>query len=121
MSRNPYQERDVIQLADYFTRHMYWMTKYNLREKADIAAELAYRDWKIDRMYKELYEVEQILGKVLKYPWYKDDQKNFPGATEKDGVCIGEHTAGTIAQEAASKVTAIQDKLQEIKRLVEDL
>src|ERR1035437_2186533 len=31
-------------------------------------------------------EVCQVLGQALGwYPWYKDDQKNFPGATEKDG------------------------------------
>lgn len=53
---------------------------------------------------KEQWEAEQILGKALGYPWYKDDKKNFPDATEADGVCTGEHTLVTIAMEAASKL-----------------
>jgi hypothetical protein len=50
-------------------------------------------------------EVEQILGKALGYPWFKDDQENFPGATEADGVCIGEHVTESIAQEAANTLS----------------
>ena len=64
-----------------------------------------------DGMLKELLEIEQILGKALGYPWYKDDQKNFPGATEKDGVCTGEHTPVTLAMEAAEKVEKLREFL----------
>lgn len=46
-------------------------------------------------------EIEQILGKALGYPWYVDDPVSFPEATEEDGVCAGEHTAVTLAMEAA--------------------
>ena len=46
-------------------------------------------------------EISQVLGKALGYPWFKDDQKIFPGATEANGVCVGAHTAETIADEAA--------------------
>lgn len=56
-------------------------------------------------LQEELYRVEQTLGKALGYPWYKDDQKNFPGATEDDGVCTGEHTAATLAVEAARRIS----------------
>lgn len=63
---------------------------------------------------KELAEVEQLLGKALKYPWYKDDKKNFPEATEVDGVCVGEHAPSTIAAEAAQRIekltTALRDR-----------
>lgn len=48
-------------------------------------------------------ECEQIAGKALGYPWYKDDQKNFPGATEADGVCTGGHVGDTIVAELANK------------------
>jgi hypothetical protein len=58
-----------------------------------------------DACAKELNEVEQLLGKALNYFWYKDDQKNFPGATEKDGVCVGEHVPASIAAEAANTIT----------------
>lgn len=54
------------------------------------------------------HEIQQILGKVLGYPWYKDDQKNFPGATEKDGVCTGEHVAATLAMEAADRIKHLE-------------
>lgn len=56
-------------------------------------------------------EICQILGKVLKYPWYKDDPKNFPDATESDGVCVGEHTAETIAMEAAAEIERLRSLL----------
>ena len=67
---------------------------------------------------KQNLEIEQTCGRVLDYPWFKDDQKNFPGATEKDGVCVGEHVAETIAAELARKYTEANDR---IKRLEEAL
>lgn len=53
------------------------------------------------------HEIEQILGKALGYPKYVDDQKNFPDATG-DEVCVGEHTAETIATEAAAKIEKLK-------------
>lgn len=53
---------------------------------------------------KEEHEVCQHLGKALGYPWFKDDQKNFPGTTEADGVCVGEHVPCTLADEAATRI-----------------
>lgn len=53
----------------------------------------------------------QTLGKTLGYLRYCDDPANFPGATEADGVCVGEHTAETLASEAA----------REIERLVQEI
>ncbi|KQS81738.1 hypothetical protein ASG32_03025 [Methylobacterium sp. Leaf361] len=44
---------------------------------------------------------QQVAGKALGYPWFKDDQKNFPGSTEEHGVCIGEHVEETIVEELA--------------------
>jgi hypothetical protein len=69
-----------------------------------------------DGIAKQNLEIEQTCGKVLDYPWFKDDQKNFPEATEKDGVCVGEHVAETIAAELALKYTEAKDR---IKRLEE--
>ena len=65
---------------------------------------------------KQNLEIEQTCGKVLDYPWFKDDQTNFPEATEKDGVCVGEHVAETIAAELARKYTEANER---IKRLEE--
>ena len=69
-----------------------------------------------DRIAKQNTEIEQTCGKVLDYPWYKNDQKNFPGSTEVDGVCVGEHIAETIASELARKYTGLEKR---IKRLEE--
>ena len=57
---------------------------------------------------RQEYEIQQSLGKALGYPWYKDDPKNFPGSTEKDGVCVGDHVAETLAMEAARKINDLQ-------------
>jgi len=87
---------------------------------AEAAERLAEQSAKIKRLRdgiaKQSLEIEQTCGKVLDYPWFKDDQKNFPGATEKDGVCVGEHVAETIAAELARKYGEAK---QRIKRLEE--
>ena len=57
-------------------------------------------------------EVCQILGKALGYPWFKDDQKNFPGATEVHGVCVGDHVAGSLADEAAHRIKQLESSLE---------
>jgi hypothetical protein len=57
-----------------------------------------------DKMIKESEEIEQILGKALGYPWYKDDPTNFPNATEADGVCVSPNTAASLAMHAADKI-----------------
>jgi hypothetical protein len=56
------------------------------------------------RMNTEFHNIEQILGSALGFPWFKDDQKNFPNATEADGVCVGDHTAWSLALMAADKI-----------------
>jgi hypothetical protein len=64
-----------------------------------------------EKYKKEMVEIEQILGKTLGYPWFKDDQCNFPNATEADGVAVGEHTAWSLAIEAADKIKELQNEL----------
>ena len=60
---------------------------------------------------EECHAVEQALGKALRYPWFEDDKANFPDATEADGVCVGEHVPGTIAEEAAARIAALEGAL----------
>lgn len=55
----------------------------------------------------------QTLGKALGYPWFKDDQVNFPGATEEHGVCVGDHVSESIAEEAAKRIKALEEALRE--------
>jgi ribosome-binding protein aMBF1 (putative translation factor) len=64
-----------------------------------------------DKMLEEFREIEQILGKALKYPWFKDDQYNFPNATEADGVAIGDHTAWSLAHQAADKIKELAEEV----------
>lgn len=51
------------------------------------------------------FEVEQVLAQVIGgFPWFKDDQKSFPGSTEKDGVCIGELVVDDLVHHAAKLI-----------------
>lgn len=54
----------------------------------------------------------QTLGKALGYPRYCDDQENFPGATEANGVCVGEHVAESLASEMAAKYVAVRERCE---------
>lgn len=65
-----------------------------------------------------LREAEQVAGIALGYPWFKDDQENFPGSTAADGVCVGEHIGETIVAELADKFTALK---AEVVKAVEAL
>ena len=75
-------------------------------------AELRNLSKELDRLRagisRQEHEIQQALGKALGYPWYKDDPKNFPGSTEKDGVCVGDHVAETLALEAARKISDLE-------------
>jgi hypothetical protein len=73
--------------------------------RAEAAAEIV----RLRLAFTELNtEVCQRLGKALGYPWFKDDQQNFPGATTENGVCTGEHVAETIAAEAARWIAKVE-------------
>ena len=125
------EEMDVI--GNYYLKHISAMTEEGLHCKADIAAELGWRDLQIDvlkercdsfeksivRYQTDCASVEQYLGKALGYPQYKDDQEHFPGATEKDGVCVGEHTPTSIAQEAGKRIFELEAQLSQKDEVLE--
>ena len=71
-------------------------------------------------LQKELGKIEQILGKALGYPWYKDDLKNFPNATESDGVCVGDHTAWSLAMHAADKIKMLDIREQDKQKIIDE-
>jgi len=95
--------------------HAYGIYPLTLKELLahHAAPVLAEKDAEIARLkdacIKQSHDIEQTLGKALGYPWYKDDQKNFPGTTEADGVCTGEHVAESIAMEAATQIATLKD------------
>ena len=55
-------------------------------------------------------EVCQSAGKALGYPWFKDDPANFPGATEANGVCVGDHVAESIVEELARSLARERER-----------
>ena len=65
-------------------------------------------------------EIEQILGKALGYPWYKDDPKNFPNATEADGVCVGDHTAWSLTVCASHKIKMLEIREQDKQKIIDE-
>jgi hypothetical protein len=75
----------------------------------------------IDKSREESEKIEQILGKALKYPWFKDDPKNFPTATEEDGVCVGDHTAWSLSMSAADRIKELEEELVRWKACAENL
>lgn len=80
-----------------------WLRSQEFLERDAVLADVKRLQ---DACSRQNDDVCQTLGKALGYPWFKDDQKNFPGATETNGVCVGEHIAETIAIEAANRLTA---------------
>lgn len=63
----------------------------------------------INKATRADYEIEQLLGKALGYPAYRDDPKNFPNVkSDDDSVCVGEHTPVTLAMEAQGKIATLE-------------
>ena len=96
------RKRERVNQEELYAPHM---EEDNDRQTKDKKAILA--------LIKESQEIEQILGKALRYPWYKDDPKNFPNATEADGVCVAPNTAASLAMEAADMIKNLEDKLMD--------
>jgi len=86
-------------------------------EAADFAMQLSTLEKKCA---KDDYELCQILGKALGYPWYKSDLKNFPNATDEDGVCTGDHVGITLANEAALKIAKLTKENERLHTLLKD-
>ena len=71
---------------------------------------------RVGRAYMNLNEeICQSLGKALGYPWFMADKKNFPTATEEDGVCVGDHVAESIAEEAANRINTLTTTIKDVR------
>ena len=64
---------------------------------------------------KENDDICQTLGSALGYPKFVDDPAIFPGATEADGVCIGDHVAASLACEAADMIAKLQGEVEALR------
>lgn len=96
--------RYVYELRTGYSEERMRYAAFSWNPKPDLTGqdELAELRRQIAGYQHHLRECEQIAGKALGYPWFKDDQANFPGATEEAGVCIGEHVGDTIVAELAA-------------------
>lgn len=108
-------ERTIVKLSNALEWHLDIPHPVGKSEK-DYVATLKRMAREYEGIAKECREVEQHLGKALHYPWYKDDQKNFLNTTEDDGVCIGEHTPGTIAAEARNRIWLLEREVDELRK-----
>jgi hypothetical protein len=72
-----------------------------------------------DKMLEEFHQIEQILGKALGYPWFEDDPANFPNATEADGVAVGDHTAWSLAHQAADMIKVLGKRDQGHHKIID--
>lgn len=100
-------------------------------DQAEAANEITHLRAEVERLRSAhtnlQHDIQQTLGRALGYPWFKNDQKNFPGSTEADGVCVGDHVAESLADEAADKIAALRaalstaraDALEEAAKLAE--
>lgn len=68
---------------------------------------------------RENDDICQTLGIALHYPRFCDDQVNFPGTTEANGVCVGDHVAASMATEAARRIGNLERRIEELTALVE--
>lgn len=108
-----YIERRLREMAD---QQMYCFCKDDLRKAADEIAALKRENERLRTAYFKMNnDICQTLGKALGYPWIKDDKKNFPDATEADGVCIGDHVAESLADEAGEKIARLKAQLARAK------
>lgn len=56
-----YADRDIMAMGEYYARHVVAMTAEGLHDKADIAAELAYRDMRLAELERDLAEAREQL------------------------------------------------------------
>ncbi|WP_339118899.1 hypothetical protein [Halomonas sp. BMC6] len=62
-----YSQRDIMALdrqGNYYSRHLSAMTGEQLHDKSDIAAELAWRDAKIDQLRAHLADIANPITKL---------------------------------------------------------
>lgn len=50
------------------------------------------------------------------FPWYCDSPEWFPGATKKDGVCVGELVLEDLVTMAVERIKELERQLEQIKK-----
>jgi len=92
---------------------------------AELHAELEAAKKEIERLRKAYFihenEIQQTLAKPLGFPRYCDDQKNFPGTTERDGRCTGVEVGETLAIQAARLIEGQREECCRLARQNADI
>ena len=73
---NQYAQRDSRALGEHYLRHVSAMTGEGLHEKSAIAAELAWRDQRIDRLEQALLDIAETAEHIENGP-QTDDEAQF--------------------------------------------
>jgi hypothetical protein len=67
------------------------------------------------------HEIEQVLGKALGFPAYRDDPENFPGVSpDDDRLCLGNYTAESLADMAARDLRQYQEFVGSLPELIHE-
>ena len=85
-----YEARDAMQLDEaggYYVRHIMAMTREGLHGKSDIAAELGFRDMRIDQLEQELKTLRSILADPVIIPREMTD--DIGEAIAREAHCCG--------------------------------
>jgi hypothetical protein len=79
-TKSPYADRDIMsdELMDHYHNHVWSMTEFGLHSKADIAAELAWRDLQIEKLKAQLKE-KRVVDDPIDYEGLKNDIDNCMG------------------------------------------
>src|SRR5690554_5926888 len=100
---NLYEERDIIEQGEHYTKHTSAMTGEGLHSKSAIAAELAHRDIQLEQAQARLAELEDAL-RYLREPW---DLSKILGADTRrrvvaaDAALSGDRSKGFILRKQA--------------------
>lgn len=111
---NADRARLVVRIEE-LEKHATYLTEYYEGVIKGKDARIERLDRKEQGYIREVNAVEQSLGVALGYPFYCDDPANFPGTTKVNGVCVGEHTAGTLAAEAAQRIATLTAQLEAMR------
>ena len=74
---NQYAQRDHRALGEHYLRHVSAMTGEGLHAKSDIAAELAWRDARIDRLEQALLDIAEIAEHIENGPITDDESQLY--------------------------------------------
>lgn len=108
--------------AASFTDWDFERTEADMQEGADTITALRAEVEKLKAAYSiTQHDIQQTLGRALNYPWFKDDLTNFPNATEADGVCVGDHVAESLADEAAAKIIELCAKVERLEGALKEI